>query len=79
MVISLMATLAKQERLRISERTKAGLQRARRAGRVLGRPRVDVDVQKLRRLQASGLSLRRIAAKTGLSLSTVARSLILLV
>ena len=27
-VISLMATLAKQERLRISERTKAGLQRA---------------------------------------------------
>ena len=30
-VVSLMATLAKQERLRISERTKAGLQRARRA------------------------------------------------
>jgi DNA invertase Pin-like site-specific DNA recombinase len=37
-VVSLMATLAKQERLRISERTKAGLQRARTAGTVLGRP-----------------------------------------
>jgi DNA invertase Pin-like site-specific DNA recombinase len=35
-VIALMATLAKQERLRISERTKAGLQRARRQGKVLG-------------------------------------------
>lgn len=74
-VVSLMATLAKQERLRISERTKAGLQRARRAGTVLGRPRVDVDRVKLRKLQASGLSLRQIAAKTKLSLSTVVRSL----
>src|SRR3954449_5455207 len=37
-VISLMATLAKQERLRISERTRAGLKRARREGKILGRP-----------------------------------------
>ncbi|MFL6451708.1 MAG: recombinase family protein [Bryobacteraceae bacterium] len=74
-VISLMATLAKQERLRISERTKAGLQRARRAGKVLGRPRVELDVAKLRALQEGGHSLRKIAKKTGLSLSTVARSL----
>src|SRR3954470_12867620 len=66
-VISLMATLAKQERLRISERTKAGLQRARRAGKVLGRPRVEVDVVKLIALQGSGYSLRKIARKTGLS------------
>ena len=70
-VISLMATLAKQEKLRISERTKAGLQRARRAGKTLGRPRVDVDIEKLIKLQESGLSLRQIAAKTRLSLSTV--------
>jgi DNA invertase Pin-like site-specific DNA recombinase len=74
-VVSLMATLAKQERLRISERTKAGLQRARRAGIVLGRPRVDVDVKRLRALQDQGSSLRQIAAKTKLSLSTVARAL----
>jgi DNA invertase Pin-like site-specific DNA recombinase len=74
-VVSLMATLAKQERLRISERTKAGLQRARRAGIVLGRPRVDVDVKRLRALQDQGSSLRQIAAKTKLSLSTVVRAL----
>jgi DNA invertase Pin-like site-specific DNA recombinase len=74
-VVSLMATLAKQERLRISERTKAGLQRARRAGKTLGRPRIEVDVRKLRCLQESGLSMRRIAKQQRLSLSTVARAL----
>jgi DNA invertase Pin-like site-specific DNA recombinase len=74
-VVSLMATLAKQERLRISERTKAGLQRARRAGKVLGRPRVEVDVAKLTRLRESGLSLRQVAAKTKTSLSTIVRAL----
>jgi DNA invertase Pin-like site-specific DNA recombinase len=73
-VVSLMATLAKQERLRISERTKAGLQRARRAGKTLGRPRVDVDTAKLGKLRNSGFSLRQIAHTTGYSLSTVVRS-----
>lgn len=73
-VVSLMATLAKQERLRISERTKAGLQRARRAGKTLGRPRVDVDTTKLNHLRTSGLSFRQIAHKTGYSLSTIVRS-----
>jgi DNA invertase Pin-like site-specific DNA recombinase len=73
-VVSLMATLAKQERLRISERTKAGLQRARRAGKTLGRPRVHVDTAKLNHLRTSGMSFRQIAHKTGYSLSTVVRS-----
>jgi hypothetical protein len=63
------------KRLRINERTELGLQRPRRAGKTLGRPRVEVDIQRLRRLQQSGLSLRKIAAKTGLSLSTAVPSL----
>jgi DNA invertase Pin-like site-specific DNA recombinase len=46
-----------------------------RAGKVLGRPRVEVDIDKLRQLQQNGLSLRRIAAKEGLALSTVVRAL----
>jgi DNA invertase Pin-like site-specific DNA recombinase len=74
-VISLMATLAKQERLRISERTKAGLQRARRAGKMLGRPRVELDVDKILRLRNRGLSLRQIANQEHLSLTTVVRAL----
>jgi DNA invertase Pin-like site-specific DNA recombinase len=37
-VISLLATMAKQERIRMGERVRAGLQRARRQGKKLGRP-----------------------------------------
>lgn len=37
-IVALLATLAKQERLRIQERGKAGLDRARREGKRLGRP-----------------------------------------
>lgn len=37
-VISIMATLAKVERDKISERTKAGLERAKTKGKTLGRP-----------------------------------------
>src|ERR1700747_1351805 len=39
-VISILATIAKQERIRLSERTKAGLAQARRNGRQIGRPRL---------------------------------------
>jgi len=76
-VISIMATLAQQARLRISERTKAGLKRAKREGKTLGRPKVDVDVdvEKVRELQANGLGLRGIAQKTGWSLSSIMGSL----
>ena len=74
-VVSLMATLAKQERSRISERTRAGLKRARREGKILGRPRVDIDVAKVRKLQADGMGLRGIAVKTGWSLSSIMRAL----
>jgi DNA invertase Pin-like site-specific DNA recombinase len=43
-VLSVLAAVAKQERITLSERTKAGLQRARRAGKRLGRRAVEVDV-----------------------------------
>ncbi len=58
-VISIMSSLAKIEREKISERTKAGLRRAKREGKVLGRPRVDVDVEKVRKLQSVGGRLER--------------------
>jgi DNA invertase Pin-like site-specific DNA recombinase len=74
-VVSLMATIAKQERIRISERTKAGLRTARRKGQTLGRPRVEVNVVKVRQMQESGLGLRGIAKETGLSLSSIMRAL----
>lgn len=62
-IISVMATLAEQERVTISERTKAGLARTRRAGTKLGRPRKSLNMRRVRKLQAEGYSLREIAAK----------------
>lgn len=41
-VFSVMGALAKQESMRLSERTKAGLERVRREGKKLGRPRISV-------------------------------------
>ncbi|HLW81146.1 MAG TPA: recombinase family protein [Candidatus Acidoferrales bacterium] len=69
-VISIMATLARQERIRISERTIAGLQRARAAGKILGRPRREVDVAKIRRLRRSGKSWREVARAMGVNSAT---------
>jgi DNA invertase Pin-like site-specific DNA recombinase len=73
-VISIMATLAEQERIAISERTKAGLQRAKRAGRTLGRRAVKVDLAKVERYRADGLGLRAIAAKLGMSVNTLQKA-----
>ncbi len=72
-LISILASLARQERVRLSERTVAGLQRARQQGRVGGRPRIVCDHAKVLELRRSGLSLGRIAAEMGISKTSVAR------
>jgi DNA invertase Pin-like site-specific DNA recombinase len=69
-VLSVLAAVAKQERITISERTKAGLRRARAAGKTLGHPRLAIDNQ-ITELRASGLSLRVIAKRLKISLPTV--------
>ena len=74
-VIGILATVAKQEQVRISERVTAGLRRARREGRVGGRPKVVVSTTKIRRLADQGLSAVQIGARLGCSRMTVARRL----
>src|ERR1035437_4034826 len=72
-VLSILATIAKQERIRLSERTVAGLEKARKQGRVGGRPRLIADRQKVATLRTAGKSLGEIAAEMHLSKTTVAR------
>ena len=69
-IISIMAALAKQERIRISERTKAGLERVKRSGKTLGRPQQS-DAAKVRMLREQGLSLAAIAKECGISKTRV--------
>ena len=66
-VLSVLSAVAQQERLTISERTLAGLKRARREGKTLGRPAVSVDMQKVQRRRDRGESLRSIASDLGCS------------
>ncbi len=60
-VISIMATLAEQERITISARSKAGLARTRKEGTRLGRPTMTVDMRLVEKRRANGDSLRSIA------------------
>jgi DNA invertase Pin-like site-specific DNA recombinase len=71
-VIAILATIAEQEHARLSERVVAGLRRAKREGKALGRPKVIVDRDKVRAMHANGHTVRAIAAKVGVSKSLVA-------
>jgi DNA invertase Pin-like site-specific DNA recombinase len=74
-VLSILATIAKQERIRLSERTIAGLEKARRQGRIGGRPRLVVSHEKVMKLDSEGLTMREIAAELGISAASVCRML----
>jgi DNA invertase Pin-like site-specific DNA recombinase len=77
-VISILAVIAKQERLRISERVCAGLDRARASGKRLGRiPQKEMtqrDITRITALRHSGKSFRQIAELTGFPLATCYRA-----
>jgi DNA invertase Pin-like site-specific DNA recombinase len=75
LMIAVAAWIAEQEHKRISERTIAGLQKARRAGRIGGRRPLVVDRDKIAELDESGLTMREIAAEMGVSPAFVCRVL----
>ena len=71
-IIALLSTLAKQERVRISERVKAGLEKSRQQGRIGGRPTLDeTKIQKIRTLKASGMTIISIAKELKISRGSV--------
>lgn len=74
-VISILATIAKQERIRICERVRAGLDRARSQGKRLGRPCVAVDAARIGSLRTQGRTVRQIASELGYSRSLVHKTL----
>lgn len=76
LMLAVAAWIAQQERLRLSERTKAGLQRAKRQGQVLGRRRIRVDPSRVTELRAAGQSFTEIARALCLSRSVVYRAVL---
>lgn len=60
LLLAIFSWVAQQERKRIIERTKAGLERARRQGKVLGRPLGSKDKKSRRK---SGYNMRWVLCK----------------
>lgn len=68
-IIAILAAIAKQERVRLSERIKAGQARSTKKP---GRPALDAaKVAELRRLRGEGLSFKRIQLATGVPVATM--------
>jgi DNA invertase Pin-like site-specific DNA recombinase len=90
-IISLLAVLAKQERQRLQERVKAGMERYKedyQAGRVgkvkmslsgknlpIGRQKRIFDREKVIQLDRDGFSIRQIAREVGVSIGTVHKTI----
>jgi DNA invertase Pin-like site-specific DNA recombinase len=74
-VLSILATIAKQERIRLSERTIAGLERARQAGRVGGNRALVCDRERVWKMHREGKSQREIGEAMGFSAASACRVL----
>jgi DNA invertase Pin-like site-specific DNA recombinase len=72
---TIIAAVAELERELIRERTRAGIQAARRRGSKLGRPRVDIDLGRAVALRGEGRSIREVAAAIGVHPTTLHRAL----
>lgn len=71
-IIALLATLAKQEKIRLGERVKAGMARAREDGMVFGRPVLKIS-NDIKRLAEAGMSDRAIGRELGISHRSVSK------
>lgn len=74
-MFTIIGAFAEFERAIISERVKAGLEKAKAKGKKLGRPKVEVDVEEVKRLRGQGLSIRQIALTMGFKKSLIASCL----
>lgn len=70
-----LGAVAELERDLIRERTKAGMEAARRRGKRIGRPRAELDPQVLRQGLSSGASVSELARRLGVSRATVRKAL----
>ena len=71
-MFQMLGVFSEFERGMIQDRVKAGLERARSQGKRLVRPPVPpITVDKIKSLREEGMSLRKIAKKTGVSVGKV--------
>lgn len=71
LVFGIFGSISEFERSLITERVRSGQAAARRRGVRFGRPKVTVDVARVRTLRAAGASYAEIADRTGVSVGKV--------
>ena len=74
-IFTIVSAMAQLERDIIRERVKAGLRNAVNKGKRLGRPKLSVDVCKMKEMQNNGDSVRYIASRMNIPTATVSRLL----
>jgi DNA invertase Pin-like site-specific DNA recombinase len=72
-MFGMLSVFAEFERAMIQERVKAGLARARAAGKRLGRPKVETDEKGILAAIAGGLSIRKVASQFDVTPAKVQR------
>lgn len=73
-IVALLAALAEQERIRLSERVIAGLERAKLKGKVGGRPSIsNRTIRSIKRYKRMGLSNRAVGRILNINDKTVAK------
>lgn len=72
---NVLAAMAKQQRVRLGERVRAGLERVKASGKPLGRPREQLNMPKMRAMRSQGLGWQTIAREMRVSYQTVRRAL----
>jgi DNA invertase Pin-like site-specific DNA recombinase len=76
LLVAVFGWVAEQERARLIERTRAGLDRARREGKHIGRPRASpVMLHAAAERVRSGVPLRQAAREAGVGAATLSRFL----
>jgi DNA invertase Pin-like site-specific DNA recombinase len=75
LMLQMLGAFAEFERAMISERVRAGVQRARRQGKKFGRPRREMDLRAAKLLMEQGHSVREVADLLGLPRTTLRRRL----
>jgi DNA invertase Pin-like site-specific DNA recombinase len=71
LMFQIVGAMAEFERSLIQERVRAGMRNAKEKGKLIGRPRANVNTAQIVRLRASGATWRAIAKATRLSVGTV--------
>ena len=74
LMFQIIGAMAEFERSLIQERVRAGLRNARAKGKIFGRPRADVDSDRVAALRREGLSWSQVCRTLNVSKGTAQRS-----